>query len=145
MNPLPETSALYFMSAAECSHVHRHELGVCLERCAFMCVVLNTVDLQRGRSLGSPHAVFRHTRVSPLVLLSHFHQTESVVTADLESSPGQRKEQLTAFVRNFTHAHSSVLTSKTIVLSCDCLDIHSLQPCLLQKSPFNRITDDSNK
>lgn len=63
-----------------------------------LCALLCTVDLQRRRGLCSPHAVFRHTRISPLVLLSHLHQTESVVTADLKSTPTRRKEQITAFV-----------------------------------------------
>lgn len=67
---------------------------VCVSRMGFLC----TVDLQRRRSFGSPHAVFCHARVRPFVLLSHLQQTESIVTADLESTPTQRKRTNHSFV-----------------------------------------------
>lgn len=106
-----------------------------------MCL-LHTVDLQRGRSLGSPHSVFRHTCVSALVLLLHLQQTESVVAVDLEPAPAQRGEQIAAAWCEEFYIRS-VLTSETIVLYCSCSDFHSQQHVWYELSFFNSIIEDS--
>lgn len=121
VHPLPETSALYFMSAAECPHVRPHELGVCLKR--HVCVFLYTVDLQRCRCLGSPHAVLRHTRVSSLVLFSHLHQTESVVTADLESTPTQGKKRRNHSFADCEEFHMHSLITPRLLNHCAILQL----------------------
>lgn len=60
-NPLTQTSALYFMSAAECPHVPRHELGVCV----YCMCVFTWVFMYRGPA-ASPKP-----RFSPRCFLSH--------------------------------------------------------------------------
>lgn len=150
MNPLTETSALYFMRAAECSHVHLHELRVyvCVSEknvCVF-CIPW-TCSVAEASVLPT---LFSVTHVYVPSSSSCTFSRRRVLSLRISNlSPPEEKEQITALSEAWAVWHTLARQSSfPKSLRYEVVDQTSiLYACVYDKGHFysHSITEESNR